>query len=73
VRPFVVQNLGKYERQAWQVAKFGQESEKAALAQACYRHFILDLYGAEPIQGYSWLHGLKAGKLVHVGSVDAPC
>ena len=22
VRPFVVQNLGKYERQAWQVAEF---------------------------------------------------
>ena len=72
VRPFVVQNLGKYERQAWQVAEFGQESEKPALAQARYRRFILDLYGAEPIQGYSWLHGLKAGKLVHIGSVDAP-
>jgi len=72
VRPFVVQNLGKYERQAWQVAEFGENGEKAALAQARYRRFILDLYGAEPIEGYAWLHGVKAGRFVHVGSVDAP-
>lgn len=25
VRPFVVQNLGKYERQAWQAAEFGDQ------------------------------------------------
>ncbi len=72
VRPFVVQNLGKYERQAWQTAEFGEETERAALAQARYRRFILDLYGAEPIEGYTWLHGVKAGRMVHVGSVDAP-
>jgi hypothetical protein len=72
VRPFVVQNLGKYERQAWQTAEFGAETERAALAQARYRRFILDLYGAEPIEGYTWLHGVKAGRMVHVGSVDAP-
>jgi hypothetical protein len=72
VRPFVVQNLGKYERQAWQVAEFGQDKEKAAQAQARYRQFILDLYGAEPLAGYTWLHGLRAGRMVHVGSVDAP-
>ncbi|MBA3948043.1 MAG: site-specific DNA-methyltransferase [Herpetosiphonaceae bacterium] len=72
VRPFVVQNLGKYERQAWQAAEFGGDKERAAQAQAHYRRFILDLYGAEPLDGYTWLHGLKAGHLVHVGSVDAP-
>ncbi len=72
VRPFVVQNLGKYERQAWQVAEFGENGQKAALAQARYRRFILDLYGAEPIEGYAWLHGVRAGRFVHVGSVDAP-
>lgn len=72
VSPFVVQNLGKYERQAWQVAEFGENGQKAALAQARYRRFILDLYGAEPIEGYAWLHGVKAGRFVHVGSVDAP-
>jgi len=72
VRPFVVQNLGKYERQAWQSAEFGEDDQKAALAQARYRKFILDLYGAQPLNGYNYLHGLKAGRMVHVGSVDAP-
>ena len=72
VRPFVVQNLGKYERQAWQVAEFGQDSERAANAQSRYRRFILDLYHADPLDGYAWLHGVKAGHFVHVGSVDAP-
>ncbi len=72
VRPFVVQNLGKYERQAWQAAEFGVDKDKAAFAQARYRHFMLDLYGAQPLNGYTWLHGVKAGRMVHVGSVDAP-
>jgi adenine-specific DNA-methyltransferase len=72
VRPFVVQNMGKYERQAWQAAEFGDNKEKAALAQARYRRFILDLYGAQPIDGYTWLHGVKAGHMIHIGSVDAP-
>jgi DNA modification methylase len=84
VRPFVVQNLGKYERQAWQAAEFqGQGRQDAgaprgagasgeAVRQAAYRRFILDLYHADPLLGYTWLHGLKNGRFVHVGSVDAP-
>ncbi len=104
VRPFVVQNLGKYERQAWQGAEFGgqraegggqraefggqraegggQRAEgggqqvaggKSQVAvQAAYVRFILELYNARPISGYVWLHGLKGGRMVHVGSVDAP-
>jgi adenine-specific DNA-methyltransferase len=69
VRPFIVQNLGKYERQVWQQAQFGAD---AARQVAAYRHFILDLYHADPIAGYTWLHGKKAGRLVHVGTVDSP-
>ena len=69
VRPFVVQNLGKYERQLWQTAEFG---ESAAARTAAYRSFILDLYHATPVAGYAWLHGLKQGRMVHVGTVDAP-
>lgn len=69
VRPFVVQNLGKYERQVWQKAEFG---ENAALIVHAYRQFILDLYHAETIAGYSWLHGVKGRRMVHVGSVDSP-
>ena len=71
VRPFVVQNLGKYERQAWQAAEFGGP-ERAAEVVARYRRFILELYHARPITGYTWLHGLKAGRMVHIGAVDAP-
>ncbi len=69
LRPFVVQNLGKYERQVWQVAEFG---EQAAARTIAYRHFILAVYNAEPIEGYLWLHGIKQGRMVHVGTVDSP-
>ena len=69
VTPFMVQNLGKYERQLWQAAEFGPS---AAARTAAYRSFILQLYHAAPISGYSWLHGLKQGRMVHVGTVDAP-
>ena len=69
VKPFVVQNLGKYERQLWQAAEFG---ESAAARTSAYRSFILDLYHATPVSGYAWLHGLKSGRMVHVGTVDAP-
>ena len=69
VRPFVVQNLGKYERQLWQVAEFGESAESRTSA---YRAFVLDLYHAKPVSGHSWLHGLKQGRMVHIGTVDAP-
>ena len=69
VRPFEVQNLGKYERQVWQKAEFGDE---AAHKTRSYRKFILDLYHAELVEGYSWLHGKKGRRMVHVGSVDSP-
>ena len=71
VQPFVVQNLGKYERQQWMRAEF--ENPTGRLAQeTAYRNFILDLYRAQPLAGYTWLHGVRAGKMIHVGSVDAP-
>ncbi len=69
VRPFVVQNLGKYERQLWQSAQFGQSA--AGRVQA-YRKFILDLFHATPVTGFAWLHGVKNGRMVHVGTVDSP-
>jgi adenine-specific DNA-methyltransferase len=71
VRPFTLQNLGKYERQAWQTAEFAS-SEDARLREARYRKFILDLYRAESITSGAWLHGVKLGRMVHVGAVDAP-
>ncbi len=76
VKPFVVQNLGKYERQAWQVAEFPSNGkdhlEERRQREAAYRKFILDLYHATPVTSFSWLHGTKAGRMVHVGAVDAP-
>jgi DNA modification methylase len=69
VRPFVVQNLGKYERQAWQAAEFNGNAD-AVMRE--YRNFILQLYRAQAISGYVWLHGVKHGRMVHVGGVDAP-
>jgi len=46
--------------------------QREAARQSAYRRFVLDLYHADPIDGYVWLHGLKNGRYVHVGSVDAP-
>jgi len=71
VKPFVVQNLGKYERQAWVQAEFERPESRLAQERA-YRKFILELYHAEPLEGYVWVHGVKSGRMVHVGGVDAP-
>jgi len=73
VRPFEVQNLGKYERQMWVGAEFGDANgKKAAQQQRAYTEFILKLANATPISGYTWLHGVKSGRMIHVGAVDAP-
>ncbi|HLA94112.1 MAG TPA: site-specific DNA-methyltransferase, partial [Pyrinomonadaceae bacterium] len=71
VKPFVVQNLGKYERQQWMNAEFENPADRFE-QEKTYKHFIVDLYHAKPLDGYTWLHGAKAGKMIHVGSVDAP-
>jgi hypothetical protein len=71
VKPFVVQNLGKYERQAWQAAEFSAPEDQRE-REIRYRKFILELYHAEPVNGHTWLHGIKSGRMVHVGAVDAP-
>jgi adenine-specific DNA-methyltransferase len=76
VKPFIVQNLGKYERQQWQVAEFPSNGEDRLEEQkereANYRKFILELYHATPVSGHAWLHGVKSGRMVHVAAVDAP-
>lgn len=76
VKPFAVQNLGKYERQAWQTAEFQTSGtntiEDQRQRETAYRKFILDLYHAMPLKGQAWLHGVKSARVVHVGAVDAP-
>jgi adenine specific DNA methylase Mod len=71
LRPFIVQNLGKYERQQWMLSEF-ENPENRIQQDKAYKHFILELYHAKSLNGYTWLHGAKAGRLVHVGGVDAP-
>jgi DNA modification methylase len=69
-RPFEILNLGKYERQLWQVKTFTNKDEKQALFE--YLAFILKLYGAEPVRGFTHIHGKKGNALVYVGAVDSP-
>lgn len=64
-RPFEVQNLGAYERQRWQ-----RESGNGRLTD--YLDTILSFYKAEPVEGFTNLHGQKAGRMIHVGATDAP-
>ena len=46
--------------------------QEAAERQRAYVEFILKLADATVIQGYTWLHGMKVGRMIHVGAVDAP-
>jgi len=69
-RPFEILNLGKYERQLWQVKTFAGKDESEIIAE--YLAFILKLYGAEPISGFSHIHGKKGNALIYVGAVDSP-
>jgi adenine-specific DNA-methyltransferase len=70
-KPFVVQNLGKYERQYWQGVTFKKRTNEQIPIYE-YIQFILNLYNAEPISGMMHVHGKKGRRLVHVGAVDAP-
>ncbi len=64
-KPFEIKNLGSYERQRWQI-----ESGNGALR--AYLDTILAFYRAEPVEGFRYLHGRKADRMVHVGATDAP-
>lgn len=71
VNPFIVQNLGKYERQQWMQAEF-ENPENRLHQEKTYKHFICELYHAKPLDGYTYIHGAKAGRMIHVGNVEAP-
>ena len=73
-KPFEVLNLGKYERQYWQGATFGERGGQPVTERALYEYlaFVLKLYGAGPLPGMVHLHGKKGAAMVHVGAVDAP-
>ncbi len=71
-----MQNLGKYERQLWQTGQVRRRRpetpEHAAKRQRQYIDFILRLYHATAAGRRTMLHGVKNGRLVHVGGVEAP-
>ena len=69
-RAFEILNLGKYERQFWQIKTFTNKDEKQALYE--YLAFILKLYGAEPVTGFTHIHGKKGNALIYIGAVDSP-
>ena len=73
-KPFEVLNLGRYERQHWQGVTFADKGEKSITEQALYEYlaFILKIYGAQPLQGQTHLHGKRGKAMVHIGAVDTP-
>jgi adenine-specific DNA-methyltransferase len=71
VKPFIVQNLGKYERQQWIETEFEDNESKIAV-QKRYKQFITELYHGDQLDGYDWIHGVKNGRMIHVGNVEAP-
>jgi len=71
-KPFQALNLGKYERKHWQVNVLNGRQEDGQKALGDYLRFIVALYRAELVSDYAHLHGLKAGRWVHVGAADAP-
>jgi len=62
-RPFVIQNLGSYQKH-----KF-IENDHPPIKQ--YQDFILQLYEAQPLEGYVFLQGRKGRRFVHIAGVDS--
>jgi len=71
-KPFEILNLGKYERKYWQMNGISGRQKDSQKAIFEYLAFIINLYHAEPVIGFSHLHGRKTGRMVHVGATDAP-
>lgn len=59
-RPFEILNIGNYELEYFNHKPYD------------YLIFMLKLYGAEPINGFRYIHGKKGIRLVHIGSLNAP-
>ena len=70
VKPFEILNLGKYERQYWQIKTFHNKDEKQLIYE--YLAFMLKLYEAEPVSGFDYIHGRKGKSLIYIGAVDSP-
>jgi hypothetical protein len=61
IKPFEVQNLGKYELQQWLQTEFDQPEQRVHI-EAAYLTFLLELYHSTPLAGHAWQQGAKAGR-----------
>ena len=66
-RPFAVENVGFYARnEPWQDRYAKSPSAKL------YRDAMVEVYGGAPVEGFTYLHGKKGARWVHVGPMNAP-
>ena len=59
-KPFKIRNLGSYQKH--KLRENGVSN---------YTDFVLRLFGASPIPGYSHVHGRKGRRLIHIGAPDS--
>jgi len=59
-RPFEIYNVGSYE-----IEHFRKKPTE-------YIDFVLKLYGAKKVNGFSLIQGMKEGRAVHIGLIDVP-
>ena len=59
-KPFKIRNLGFYQKH--KLRENGVSN---------YTDFVLRLYEASPISGYSHIHGRKGRRLIHIGAPDS--
>jgi len=74
-RAFEILNLGKYERQFFMnelPSPTGEGHGVRSSKEEIYVNLILEAYKAKRIDGHAMLHGIKAGRFVHVGPLDVP-
>lgn len=65
--PFTVESIGFYSRaDTWQSLLAKRPSARV------YRDALVEIYGGEPVEGFTYLHGHKGTHWVHVGPLDAP-
>lgn len=59
-KPFKIRNLGSYQKN-----KLRENGVRN------YKDFVLRLFEASPISGYSHVHGRKGRRLIHIGTPDS--
>ena len=66
-RPFAVENIGFYARQGeWKDIWHGNPSAQR------YRDAMVSVYGGAPVEGYTYLHGKKGARWIHIGPLNKP-